>query len=156
MAIYKAVLHHPRNTLPLWFLEAVGVLVSRLNGCGYCDRHHTIGLRRALQKSAMLFEDYDQALKQPNPGAPFSPKEQAALAYAVKLTHTSSKIEQADIDYLKDRGMSDGEILELNQVASYFAYANRTVSGLGVSVEGETLGLSPQSGEGDGAWRHDW
>ena len=43
MALYKAVLHHPRNKLPEWFLEAVGVLVSRLNGCGYCDRHHTTG-----------------------------------------------------------------------------------------------------------------
>lgn len=155
MALYRAVLHHPGNTLSLWFLEAVGVLVSRLNGCEYCDRHHTSGLRRALENNAVPFEDYDQALAQPNPGAPFSPEEQAALGYAAKLTHTPSEIEQADIDYLKEQGMSDGEILELNQVTSYFAYANRTVSGLGVSVEGEKLGLSPQSGKGDDAWRHD-
>jgi len=155
MALYKAVLHHPRNKLPLWFLEAVGVLVSRLNGCGYCDRHHTTGLRRLMEKSAMSFEDYDRALQQPMPGVPFSPTEQAALGYAAKLTHTPAEIEQADIDYLKEQGMSDGEILELNQVASYFAYANRSVTGLGVSIEGEVLGLSPQPGEGDDTWRHD-
>ena len=26
MALYKAVLHHPRNSLPLWFLETIGVV----------------------------------------------------------------------------------------------------------------------------------
>ena len=35
MALYKAVLHHPRNAFPVWFLECVGVLVSRLNRCDY-------------------------------------------------------------------------------------------------------------------------
>lgn len=33
--------------------------------------------------------------------------------------------------------------LEINQVVAYFAYANRTVLGLGVNTEGEILGLSP-------------
>ncbi len=48
-------------------------------------------------------------------------------------------------------GLNDGEILELNQVAAYFAYANRTVTGLGVSTEGEKLGLSPGNNE---HWEH--
>lgn len=40
-------------------------------------------------------------------------------------------------------GLSDGEILEVNEVTAYFAYANRTASGLGVSTLGDVLGLSP-------------
>ena len=28
MGLYKAVLHHPRNSLAKWFLEAIGVRVS--------------------------------------------------------------------------------------------------------------------------------
>jgi hypothetical protein len=48
-------------------------------------------------------------------------------------------------------GLKDGEILEVNQVAAYFAYANRTVTGLGVSTEGEKLGLSPENNE---HWEH--
>jgi len=48
-------------------------------------------------------------------------------------------------------GLEDGEILEVNQVAAYFAYDNRTVSGLGVSTKGEKLGLSPDDGEN---WAH--
>jgi len=35
-------------------------------------------------------------------------------------------------------GLSDGQILEINQVAAYFAYANRTVLGLGVTSESES------------------
>lgn len=48
-------------------------------------------------------------------------------------------------------GLEDGEILEVNQVAAYFAYDNRTVSGLGVITKGEKLGLSPDDGED---WAH--
>ena len=40
MALYKAVLHHTSNQLDEWYLEAVGVLVSTLNGCRYCALHH--------------------------------------------------------------------------------------------------------------------
>ena len=155
MALYKAVLHHSANKLPEWFLEAVGVLVSRLNACAYCDVHHTAGLARLLEQKGLDFAAYDQALNQPNPGAPFSPREQAALDYVAKLTYAPAGIEEADINFLRQHDMSDGQILELNQVASYFAYANRTVSGLGVSTDGEKLGLSPQSGEGKEAWQHD-
>ena len=45
---------------------------------------------------------------------------------------------------MRAQGFGDGEILEINQVTSYFAYANRTVSGLGVNIDGEVLGLSPE------------
>lgn len=44
MAIYKYVLHHPRNTLPKWLLEAIGVYVSLINNCDYCAEHHFVGM----------------------------------------------------------------------------------------------------------------
>jgi len=42
------------------------------------------------------------------------------------------------IETLRAAGASDGEILEVNQVTGYFAYANRVVLGLGVTLDGET------------------
>ena len=33
MTLYKYVLHHSGNRVPKHFLEALGVLVSHLNGC---------------------------------------------------------------------------------------------------------------------------
>ena len=151
MALYKAVLHHPRNTLPVWFLEAIGVRVSLLNDCAYCARHHGAGMKRLLQASEERFAAYREQLEQDQPGAPFTRPEQAALVYASQLTLGPGSVSRADVRALKSAGLSDGEILEINQVAAYFAYANRTVTGLGVDTEGEVLGLSPDE---SGDWRH--
>ena len=88
-------------------------------------------------------------------GDPIDEAQQAALAYVSRLTLSPGQITSGDVEKLRLAGLSDGEILEINQVASYFAYANRTVSGLGVSTDGEVLGLSPQVSEGTEGWRHD-
>lgn len=154
MAIYKAALHHSRNRLPEWYLEAIGVTVSRLNGCAYCARHHTVGMQRLLKTESRDVEAYMSALEKDIPDEPFTQREQLGLAYARKLTHVPGEIEAADINALREVGFDDGEILELNQVAAYFAYANRTVSGLGVNTEGEVLGQSPATGGDDSGWSH--
>jgi len=150
MALYKAVLHHPRNKLPTWFLEAVGVRVSLLNDCAYCARHHGEGMRRQLGDDER-FEAYRAQLDQQTPGEPFSAREQAALAHAERLTRTPGSVGRSDIKALRAAGLKDGEILEINQVTAYFAYANRTVTGLGVDTEGEILGLSPDASND---WHH--
>lgn len=151
MALYKAVLHHPRNKLPTWFLEAIGVLVSLLNDCSYCARHHSVGMKRQMAGDSEKYEACLAELHTDSPGQPFTRAEQLALAYARKLTRRPGDIDDEDIERLRSAGLSDGKILEINQVASYFAYANRTVTGLGVHTEGEVLGLSPADEEG---WEH--
>ena len=151
MAVYKSVLHHPRNKLPKWFLEALGVLVSLLNDCRYCARHHSVGMKRQLKGGEGLFEQYLRQLESAEPGEPFTPREQAALRYARKLTLDPGGISAADVAALRAAGLKDGRILEINQVTAYFAFANRTVTGLGVHTEGEVLGLSPDDTED---WHH--
>jgi uncharacterized peroxidase-related enzyme len=153
MALYKAALHHPGNRLPGWFLEAIGVLVSRLNECDYCDEHHTAGMQRLLGPDSGRFDALSAALDRESFGDPFTKMEQSALSYARKLTLSPGDVSDNDIEALRSSGFSDGEILELNQVAAYFSYANRTVTGLGVEAENETLGLSPDESE-NGDWSH--
>ena len=41
---------------------------------------------------------------------------------------------------LKEEGISDGEILEANQIIGYFNYDNRLLNGLGVTTEGDVVG----------------
>lgn len=147
MAIYKAALHHSGNKLPEWYLEAIGVLVSGLNGCSYCVGHHTAGLQRLLKQEGLDSEPYLLALQRDAPAEPFTPAQQSGLAYARKLTQSPGQIVSADIDAMRDAGFDDGEILEINQVAAYFAYANRTVSGLGVNTDNEVIGHSPKTGK---------
>lgn len=153
MALYKNVLHHSANEIPKWFLEALGVLTSHLNRCAYCVEHHAAGMTRLLGDEERA-ADIRRALESGDEAGPwetiFDEKERAALTYACKLTESPAELVAGDVAALRDAGWSDGEILEINQVVAYFAYANRTVLGLGVSTQGDVLGLSPS---GDG-WRH--
>lgn len=152
MALYKATLHHPHNKLPHWFIEAIGVRVSLLNDCEYCARHHSVGMQRRLRGEPGDYQALRAQLDQPSPGQPFSRRERAALAYVDRLTREPGRIGPDDIDELRRAGLSDGLILEVNQVAAYFAYANRTVTGLGVDTAGEQLGLAPDDRSDD--WHH--
>ena len=148
LAIYKNVLHHNANTLPKWFMECIGVYVSLMNGCDYCAKHHFEGMRRLLKdderaralRDALVAHAFEDA---------FDHKERAALHYAEKLTQNPTDMEEYDVLALREAGYDDGEILEINQIVSYFSYANRMVQGLGVSIEGDVLGLSPSSDNPD-------
>ena len=153
MAIYKYVLHHPRNTLPKWLLEAIGVYVSLINNCDYCAEHHFVGMQRLLHDNERA-AGIRAALEAGEPEHAFEGRELAALEYAATLTRSPDQITRADVERLRQSGLSDGEILEINQVTAYFAYANRTVLGLGINTKGDIIGLSPSDSEDMDNWRH--
>jgi len=153
MTLYKYVLHHSGNTLSKVFLETVGVYVSLLNQCGYCIEHHFAGMSRLLGDDARA-ATIRNALEKRKPGNAFSGAELAALMYAEKLTTAAETVTQNDIELLRRAGLDDGQILEVNQVTSYFCYANRTVLGLGVSTEGDVIGLSPGDSDEPENWLH--
>ncbi len=153
MAIYKYVLHHSANTVPKWFLEALGVLVSSLNGCAYCVDHHFAGLKRLLADEARA-NAMREAIDTGRFEDAFDLREQAAFCYAGKLTRDARSMQKEDIDKLRNAGFDDGQILEINQVVAYFAYANRTVLGLGVTTEGDIIGLSPGNSDDPDDWSH--
>ena len=152
MSLYKNVLHNSNNTLPKWFLETIGVYVSILNRCEYCVDHHFEGLKRLLNndvKSNQIKLDLE------NDNTAFSEEKfNSALQYAKKLTLNASELKEADVISLRDSSLTDGEILEINQVVSYFNYANRTVLGLGVSTKGDIIGLSPNNSDDEHNWNH--
>ncbi len=157
MALYKNVLHHSANRLPKWFLETIGVYVSLINNCSYCVDHHYEGLKRLLandDKADAIKKALTASLDLGEIKCPaLTTKEVAGLNYAALLTKAPASIMETQINSLREAGLADGEILEINQVAAYFAYANRTVLGLGVTTEGDILGLSPNSDDNTD-WGH--
>ena len=154
MTMYKYVLHHTGNSIPKWFLETLGVWVSRLNDCDYCVEHHFAGLERLLSddaKSAAIrraieARDIDRA--------PLDDPQKVAMEYARQITRDPGGMQEGIIHRLRDAGYTDGEILEINQVTAYFNYANRTVLGLGCSIDGDILGLSPHKSDDPDDWNH--
>ena len=153
LALYKNVLHHRGNTIPKWMLEALGVYVSHLNGCQYCVFHHFQGLKN-LVGDPERSKKIGMALLSSQPENHFTGRELAMFTYAEKLTLDAENMEESDVESLRSHGLDDGQILEINQVISYFAYANRTVLGLGVTSEGDILGLSPSDDDSEENWMH--
>lgn len=153
MVLYKAVLHHSGNSLPKWYLEALGCYVSYLNNCEYCLEHHFAGLQRLLNDDAKS-KQFLEAVKNDEPESFFDSKFSNGAAYAKKLTLNVQGLIKEDFTALKKSGLSEGEILEINQVVSYFNYVNRSVIGLGASTEGDILGLSPNQNDDPDNWGH--
>jgi len=153
MSLYKNVLHHSDNTFPNWFLELLGAYTSYLNHCDYCYRHHFEGMKRFLKDddraSHLKIHIENDSLQNI-----LEPKELALSNYAKDLTLKADSITEEHIKNLRGLGITDGELLEVNQVVSYFNYANRTVLGLGVNTDNEIIGLSPSNKEDDSSWNH--
>ena len=55
--------------------------------------------------------------------------------YALKLTLRPWEMAEEDLDQLRAEGLSDRDIVDANQVVSYFNYVNRVADGLGVELE---------------------
>jgi uncharacterized peroxidase-related enzyme len=155
MALYKSVLHHAANGIPSWFLETLGVYVSLLNGCSYCVDHHYAGLQRIVGDDAVT-QRIRVALEASAFEGVFDAPQAAALAYACALTTAPADAMslQGGIETMRAAGFEDGTILEVNQVVAYFAYANRTVLGLGVTTHGDVLGQSPGNTDNANDWSH--
>jgi uncharacterized peroxidase-related enzyme len=141
MALHQSVLQHAGNTLDRALLEAIGLWVSLLNGCGYGVERHYAGLKRLLRDDARA-EGVRAALEAAAPERAFAGRELALFAYAARLTTDPATLTKAHIQALRHAGLDDGQILEANQTVAYVAYANRTALGLGITTAGEIGGES--------------
>ena len=152
-ALYKSVLHHTGNTLPVWFLECLGIYTSLANKCDYSVAHHFAGLCRLLDDRPRADAIF-MALEAGQPEREFTGKELALLRYVRSLTSSPQTMRREDVDALREAGATDGEIFEANQVCAYFNYSNRLLNGLGVTTDGDVLGYSPPNSNTLSDWRH--
>ena len=144
VVLYRACLHDDQNTIPMCFQEVISSYVSILNNCSYSYSNHWSNARHLIadDKKADLIES---ALKSRSLQEVFKGVELEMLKYAEKLTLCPSDMTKNDIDSLKSAGISDGEILEVNQITGYFNYVNRLLNGLGVTTEGDIVGYYKSS-----------
>jgi uncharacterized peroxidase-related enzyme len=137
--LYRAALHDDANTLPAWLQETIGAYVSVLNKCAYSLANHWANARHLIGDAARA-DAVEKALHARSPQNVFSGSELALLLYAEKLTLRPGDLDEADVETLRSAGIGDGEILEANQIISYFNYVNRCLNGLGVTTQGDIIG----------------
>lgn len=61
----------------------------------------------------------------------------AILDYAERITREAASIRRADIQRLREAGLTDEEIVHVAAIASYFNYINRVSDALGAELEPE-------------------
>ncbi|WP_422367251.1 peroxidase-related enzyme [Pelagibius sp.] len=146
VVLYRAALHDDTNTLPMWFQETIASYVSMLNDCPYSLANHWANARHLIGDEARA-DAIEAALKADTPERSFDGGELSALRYARKLTLTPGAMRESDVSAMREAGLDDGQILEVNQIVGYFNYANRLLNGLGVTTEGDVVGYYAKDGD---------
>ncbi len=137
---YRALLHSPGRSLEAWVQELVATWVAILCGCRYASDNHGANMVSLLgdpdRGRAML-----AALEAGDIPADADARLAAILAYTRKLTLEPAAMAHADVAALREAGLGDAGIFEVNQIAANFAYWARMLNGLGVTADGEPVGM---------------
>ncbi len=127
--LYRALMADPAP-LTRAQAEAIAVVVSATNGCGYCVAHHGPKLATALGDDSLartIAMDYREAN--------LPARDRVLLDYAVALTCEPQERTAADIDRLREYGFDDPLILKATEIAAYYNLTNRLALALGVALE---------------------
>ena len=114
--------------------ELIAVAVSAENGCGDCTALHAGFLRAHRVDEAVvaaLASDPGRALADGR----VTGTDAVIVDYALKLTRTPRAMRAADVQALRDAGLTEPEVFEVAFLTAYFNYTNRVGEGLGVEPE---------------------
>ena len=127
-----AVTQDPESTLSPRERELIALVVSAENRCEACVFGHAAALRGITGDAewvATIEVNYRRAK--------LTERERALADYAIKLTRAAAEVEPADVNLLRDAGISEIGIIEAASVIAYFNLSNRLNSGLGLRANGE-------------------
>ncbi len=119
-----------RSTLSRAQREMIAVVVSQANQCRYCTIHHGEAFLAHVHDQLLL-----ESMKRNFELSNLTRRDLAMLRYASKLTKAPGEVSETDVEDLRRAGFADEEVLRVNLITSYFNFANRVVSGLGVPLE---------------------
>ncbi len=92
--------------------------------------HHGAGLLRQVRD-----EGWVERFKTDWRSVELEAADAAMLDYVEALTASPPRPTLAQVESLHEAGFKDQAIFEINQIAGFFAWVNRTVQGLGVELE---------------------
>jgi uncharacterized peroxidase-related enzyme len=129
LQLYKVVEATPSDLTPLE-RRLAAYIASRLNQTPHCAS----GLEFRLDDLAPTAPPgfLSAVRRDPEKVTSADPRLDAIAAYAAKLTLTPGAIVESDIQALRAAGLSDLDILDLNNIIAYYNYINRVANGLGL------------------------
>lgn len=112
--------------------EMIAVVVSKANGCEYCQIHHLEAVNHYWkddQKAENFRNDYHSV--------DLNEIEKAYCDFAWQHTKNPAADTTQIIEKLKSLGQDDRSILDATMIIAYFNFVNRIVAGLKVELETE-------------------
>ena len=100
--------------------EMIVVATSAVNDCLYCVVAHGAILRIRAKNPLIA----DQLAINPWK-ADLSPRERLIIEFALRMVNDSRSVSDADIQALRDAGLTDDEIWDIGAITAFFAMSNR-------------------------------
>ena len=101
-------------------IQHVGILVSQANGCPYC----TAAFCTILNYGLGTAEDYVGKLLQQGLDAVDGDRLKSLLAYALQVNNDPGAVTDAQVDALRQHGLTDKGIVQLTHIVSDFSSYN--------------------------------
>jgi len=101
-------------------IQHVGILVSQANGCPYCTAAFCTILNHGLGTA----EDYVGNLLQQGLDAVNGDRLKSLLAYALQVNNDPGAVTDAQVDALRQHGLTDKGIVQLTHIVSDFSSYN--------------------------------
>lgn len=127
LELYRVVDSCPSG-IPEWAKHALALTTSVLNRTPHC----AAGLGDKLREAGGSVELVEKIYAEPLRASTGDAAVDALLAYVRKLVLKPGEMEEADLERLREQGWSDLDILDANNIASYYSYINRVANGLGL------------------------
>ena len=115
--------------------EQIAVAVANRNACDYCLAAHT-----ALGRKAGVSGD---ALAAAQSGESADPRTAAVLRFALQLVNQRGQVDAADVQALRDQGLSDEHIVEVVAHVALNLFTNYVNVALAVPVDFPSAKLRP-------------
>jgi uncharacterized peroxidase-related enzyme len=130
LQLYKTVEACPSGLSPVE-RQLAALVTSVLNETPHCSS----GLRLKLESLGLARAVIDRVCEDPRSVDTGDARQNAIVAYSAKLTSSPGDVTHSDVDALRTVGLSDLEILDVNNMVAYYNYTNRVANGLGLRTE---------------------
>jgi uncharacterized peroxidase-related enzyme len=130
LQLYKAVEGCPSGLSPIE-RQMAALVTSVLNETPHCSS----GLVLKIESLGATRSFLERVCADPRTARSGDARLDAVMDHAVKLTLTPGRIVTEDLEALRAQGLSDLDILDLNNMVGYYCYTNRVANGLGLKTE---------------------
>jgi uncharacterized peroxidase-related enzyme len=139
LAAWEHLLASVRGHLEARRYELVTLAAARALGSSYCSLAHGLVLRERFytaQEMVAIADDYR--------GAQLAPSDVAVMAFAEKVARDASVISAADVQALREHGLSDAEIFDVASAAAARCFFSKLLDALGTEPDAAFAGVEDE------------